>query len=129
MHSIEWEAQGVWQHFQGPVTGAERLAGLSSMLDDPRIARARYIVIDFTGVTGIEVTESEAETLLALLNSTLAHANPRVLLVYVASGEVAQAYLARVLRIGPLDHMRCVCATLADARVWIAATLAAPAPV
>lgn len=127
MHTTEWEAEGLRQHFHGPVTGTERLSGLSAMLDDPRIARARYLIIDFTGMTGIEVTESEAETLLALMNSTLAYANPRVLLVYVADGEVAQGYLTRVLRIGPLDHMRCVCETLSEARAWIAAALAEPA--
>ena len=42
------------------------------------------------------------------------------------SGEVATAYLTRVLRIAPLDHMRCTCATLAEARAWIAASLPAP---
>lgn len=128
MHNTEWEAQGVRQHFHGPVTGAERLAGLNAMLDDARIARARYIIIDFTGMTGIEIAESEAETLLALMNSTLGHANPNVLLVYVISGEVANAYLHRVLRIGPLEHMRRVCDTLPEARAWIAATTPVPKP-
>lgn len=123
MHTTEWEANGIRQHFHGPVTGAERLAALSAMLDDPRIASARYIVIDFTGMTGIALTEAETETLLALLNGTLAHVNPGVLLVYVVNSGVAQAYLRDVLRVGPLEHMRRVCHTLAEARGFIAAAL------
>lgn len=120
MYTTVWEGNGVWQHFYGSVTGQERLSGLSAMLDDAQIVEARYIIIDFTGMTDIAIAESEMETLLVLMNTTLASANPDVVLVYVVNGRPAQAYLQRTLQIGPLRNMQRVCHTLAEARGWIA---------
>lgn len=120
MYWTDWETHGVCQQFYGPVTGEERLAALTAMLDDRRLASARYIVIDFSGVVGVTMTYAEMETLASLMNGTLASVNPKVLLVYVIAGDEAQAHFQRVLDVAPLDHVRQVCSTLDDARAWLA---------
>ncbi|MFO1415053.1 MAG: hypothetical protein U1F10_14335 [Burkholderiales bacterium] len=120
MYWTDFEPHGVLQHFYGDVSGEERLAGLTVLLDDRRTALARYVIIDFTGAAGIAMSYSQMETLVSLMNSTLASVNPDVLLVYVLEGEAAQAHFQRVLDVAPIRHVGHVGRTLDEARDWIA---------
>ena len=61
-HINTWESEGLLREFMGEITGDEILESNFELHDDPNFLSVKYIINDFTKVTGhsIETTHTKA---------------------------------------------------------------------
>jgi hypothetical protein len=63
---IVWETDGVVHYFSGVLTGTELLAAIETVHADHRFDYAKYAISDFSGCTGLLLTDVEPELLAAI---------------------------------------------------------------
>lgn len=63
---IVWEAHGLVHYFSGVLTGTELLAAIETAHADPRFDGAKYAISDFTGCTGLLLSDVEPELISAI---------------------------------------------------------------
>lgn len=119
MHITHWEPHGVWQHFFDEVSGRERLAAMRRMLGDERFARARYLIVDYTGTLSYHINDADlAELRQGHAAAARAHVTMRVAVVNVAQPAIAVSNRLQALGRFPAILRRFT--SLQAARAWIA---------
>lgn len=95
---IVWEHKGVHQRLSGHLSTGELQDSVETVQADPRFDEIRYVINDFSAVTGHELDEQQLLELSAIQYGAQA-SNPRVWVVYVG----ADPELTRRLRSIQID--------------------------
>jgi hypothetical protein len=115
---IHWEQHGVYRKYHDHVGGDELLASIQRIEADGRFDQIRYVINDFLGVAGHDVS-AEKLRLIAAIDKAAALSNPNIRVAIVAaSGPIlalAQRYTAAVP-----PYPTEIFPSLAAARAWIA---------
>jgi len=85
-YEIKWEPEGIHKHYFGFVTGREMLESAMKIQCDSRFDDMRYVINDFTGITGHDLSIN-AFTDLAASNYGAHASNPNCKIVYVTTDE------------------------------------------
>jgi hypothetical protein len=118
-YELVWEPDGVIKQFSGIVPGWEFIQSVKNVQSDSRVDEARYIINDFSAVTGYELSE-EVLTEFAVLQYGAYVSNPNCRIVFVTTDE-ALAMLVRntPAAVGLTSYETEVCPTLSAARDWL----------
>ncbi len=124
-YEITWEQPfGVIKRHFGQVTGTELAAAVAETEGDERFDTLRYVINDFSGCTGLNVTLAEVEE-IAAIDHVAASMNPDIRIAIVAPLPEAVA-VANAYANDPLNaYMTSVFHTMAEARTWLGLSLAA----
>jgi hypothetical protein len=123
-HEIVWEHKGVLKRLSGQVPAAEFQRSVELIQADPRFDDIRYVINDFTAVSGHGLDEQHLLELAAIQYGARA-SNPQVRVIYVG----CDSELTRLLRSVLIDSQRSVYQvalfpTLPQARDWLQGELA-----
>jgi hypothetical protein len=121
-YKLVWERAGVYRHYHGHVTVAERRASLDLICGDHRFDDLRYALTNYLDVEGYETTP-EATAEIAAMHIGPMFTNPQILIVAVAQREDILACIAEFQRHGFIRAPYVVFPTLPEARDWIAERL------
>lgn len=83
-YEIAWEQEGACKRLYGFVSTKEFVQSVLAIQADPRITQARYIINDFTGVTGYDITEADV-LLFAAYGLDAFHLNPDVSIAAIST--------------------------------------------
>jgi hypothetical protein len=120
---LVWERAGVYRHYHGDVSVAERRASLDLICGDHRFDDLRYALTNYLDVQGYESSpESTAE--IAALHIGPVFTNPQILIVAVAQRDDILAAIADFQRLAFTKAPYVVFPTLPEARDWISTQLA-----
>lgn len=115
---IVWEPLGVYKRYWGVVTVSEFIDSSAKLHGDRRFDSIRYVINDYLGVEGHDVSEEAIAGIAAIsLRGQVANANIRIGLVTTDSRikELAWEFSSRTLASYPTQLF----ATVAEARDWI----------
>jgi hypothetical protein len=115
-YDISWEPNGVHKRLRGVVSAEEFLETVEAVQRDPRFLGIRYVINDFTDVTGHGLTGDVLGELAALKYG--AHAtNPRCRVLFVTQDEKLIRLIRRHLVDGPMvGYTVLIARTLEEAR-------------
>jgi hypothetical protein len=117
-HEIVWESDGVNKRFWGFVTIAELIESVAKPRGDPRFDRIRYVIYDFLGIDGHEVTENAIAGIAAISSDGLAP-NPNVNIAILTTRDeikdLAWLFSSRTLA----SYQARIFSNLAEAREWL----------
>lgn len=105
---ITWEPKGFVHCFSGILTGKELLTAIETAHADPRFDDAKYAIADFTGCSGLLVTDEEAETLSAIAGAAASSRRRTTRSAFVVSDPQLILYFDRFIESihAPLDTRR-----------------------
>jgi len=114
-----WEPEGVHKRFSGFVTSGEFIQSVEKTQRDFRFDDAKYVIDDFSGVSGQDISE-DALTLIAAINYGAYASNPNCRIAYVTN-DLAFADLINdtLASCDMVSYQVAVRPTLADARAWL----------
>ena len=123
---IVWEHRGVHKQLSGHLSASEFQRSVEAIQADPRFDEIRYVINDFSAVTGHELDEQRLLELAAIQYGAQA-SNPQVRVVYVG----ADPQLARRIRSALIDSQRSLYRvalfdTLPQARDWLQGEMGKP---
>jgi len=123
---IVWEHRGVHKRLSGHVSAREFERSVETVQADPRFDEIRYVINDFSAVTGHGLDEQHLLELAAIQYGAQA-SNPQVRAVYVG----VDPELARQLRVILIDSQRSLYRvalfdTLPQARDWLQGEMGKP---
>jgi len=118
-YDTKWEPEGIYRHHSGFVTGREMIESAKQTQSDPRFDEMRYVIDDFTDITGHDLS-IDAFTYLAASNYGAHASNPNCRLVYVTT----DTNLVKIIRgtlMSPdlVSYEVEVKPTLSEARDWL----------
>jgi len=118
-YDINWEPEGIHKHYSGFVTGREMIESATKIQCDPRFDDMRYVINDFTGITGHDLS-IDAFTDLAASNYGAHASNPNCRIVYVTTDTnlvkviqdtlMSPAFISYEVEVKP---------TISEARDWL----------
>ncbi|WP_300054739.1 hypothetical protein [Malikia sp.] len=122
---IVWEHKGVYKRLSGHVSADEFVRSVETIQADPRFDDIRYVINDFSAVTGHELDEDMLIELAAIQYGAQA-SNPQVRAVYVGTDPRLTQRLESILLEGPQHPVYRVTLfeTLPQARDWLQIELA-----
>ncbi len=116
---LVWEPDGVIKQFSGQVSAREFINAVERVQSDSRFDEARYIINDFSAMTGHELSD-EILTEAGVLQYGAHVSNPNCRIVYVTADEGLIALLRLNLATTTIDSYQTeIQPTLADARDWL----------
>ena len=123
---IVWEHRGVHKQLSGHLSASEFQRSVEAIQADPRFDEIRYVINDFSAVTGHGLDEQHLLELAAIQYGAQA-SNPQVRAVYVG----VDPELARQLRAILIDSQRSLYRvalfdTLPQAREWLQGEIGKP---
>lgn len=118
---IVWEPAGVYRHYHGNVTVAERLASLQAISADRRFDDLSYALTNYLEVQAYE-TSSQATAEIAALHIGPLFTNPRLRIAAIAQRPDILAAIAEFQGLGFIQAPYRVFPTEAEARTWLQAT-------
>lgn len=123
---IAWEHRGVHKRLSGHLSASEFQRSVEAIQADPRFDEIRFVINDFSAVTGHELDEQRLLELAAIQYGAQA-SNPQVRVVYVG----ADPQLARWIRSALIDSQRSLYRvalfdTLPQAREWLQGEIGKP---
>lgn len=83
-YTNNWETKGLHRTFTGTITGREVLGSNLSLQGDSRFDEIRYILNDFTGIDGFDISDLQVAEVSAIDN-VAAKANDRLKVIIVAN--------------------------------------------
>lgn len=114
-----WEENGLYRFFSGEIAGDEVLSANVGIHSDPRFREARYVINDFTSITGHAIETVHTE-IYAKSDEIVSAGKGPLKIALVVSGDdqqqLAQGYKA--LMTGSLFDCE-VFSRLEDARAWV----------
>jgi hypothetical protein len=117
-YEIVWESHGVNKRFWGFVTIAELIESMAKPRGDPRFDRIRYVIYDFLGIEGHEVTENAIAGIAAISSGSQA-TNPNVAIAILTTRDeikdLAWLFSSRTLA----SHHTRIFSNLVEARAWL----------
>lgn len=124
-YHVTWEPpRGVYRRYHGRVTIAERRESFDRICADPRFDDLRYTITESLDVHDYEV-DDEATKEIAAMHVGPFHTNPGIVMAAVATDERVVAAVRHFIALQFTPQPYRLFATVADARAWIAETLAA----
>jgi hypothetical protein len=118
-YRLVWERAGVYRHYHGNVSIAERRASLDMICGDRRFDDLRYALTSYLEVDAYE-TSAESTAEIAAMHIGPMFTNPQILIVAVAQREDILASITEFQRHGFIQAPYVVFPTLPEARDWIA---------
>jgi len=122
-YRITWEPSGVYREYLGDVTIDERRASFDAICGDPRFDDLRYSITSYLGVGSYEVT-SAATAEIAALHIGAFVTNPAIVMAAVVDRadivDAIEDFRRHAYTANPYRTFR----TLAEARRWVAGSLA-----
>ncbi|RTL46482.1 MAG: hypothetical protein EKK53_03220 [Burkholderiales bacterium] len=115
---IDWEHAGVYRHYYGDVTVAERRASLDVICGDRRFDDLRYALTNYLEVQAYE-SSAEATAEIAAMHIGPMFTNPQILIVAVAQREDILSAITDFQRLGLVRTPYVVFPTVPEARAWI----------
>lgn len=115
---IDWEPAGVYRHYYGNVTVAERRASLDMICGDRRFDDLRYTLTNYLDVQDYE-TSAQATSEIAAMHIGPLFTNPNIRIVAVVQREDVLAAITDFKRLGIVQAPYVVFPTLPEARDWI----------
>jgi hypothetical protein len=118
-HEITWERQGVTKRFWGAVTGEEFVRSSHEVETSPRFDDLRFIINDFSEITGHSIEEADIEKLAIIrVGSMRTNRNFRVVIVTTDSRLAAiPTAISKGSFVGTYETE--AFATIALARQWL----------
>ena len=118
-YEIVWEPDGVLVQFTAQVSAREFLNSATQIQGDSRFDEARYVINDFSAITGHELGEEVLTELSALQYGAYAsHPNCRIVFVTADTGLAEQ--VKRILMAPEMTSYEVeVLPTVSDARDWL----------
>lgn len=114
-----WEAAGLYRKFTGTISGEEILESNFELHQHPNFQTIRYVINDFTAVTGHSIDTAHTKV-LASTDEIIANTKDQLKIAIVVTQEplIALANHYREEMIG--NRFECdIFQTLEDAREWI----------
>lgn len=118
-YEVIWEPQGIYKRLSGFVSAEEFIKSVEAVQSHPRFHEVRYVINDFSAVSGHGLTDDFLIGLEALQYG--AHAsNPRCRIFFVTQDDELASLINKHLVDGHLVSYEVVITrTLAQARLWI----------
>ena len=118
-HQNDWESRGVIQTFWGEVSAQEFVASVGEIAADPRFDDVRYIINDFSQVTGLDTNDGTWES-IAIIRIGSAHTNPNVRVLVVSQGAIGDKLVTAMARPPLIGTQQTVnFSSLEAARKWL----------
>lgn len=117
-YEITWERAGVYRHYHGDVSIAERRASLDIISGDRRFDDLRYALTNYLDVRSYETTPDSTAEIAAMHIGPL-FTNPRIVIVAVAQRDDTLASIADFQRHRFVKAPYRVFPTLPEARSWL----------
>lgn len=118
-HNNTWEEQGLYRLFSGVVSGEEILRSNFDVQVDPRFQKIKYIINDFSEVTGVNLDAGHTE-IFAKTDDIIANSKGRLKIALLVSQKellpLAENY--KNLMNGKLFECK-IFPTIATARDWV----------
>jgi hypothetical protein len=130
-YEVVWEVRGVIKRFFGHVTDHDMLQSVLDIESDSRFDDLRYVINDFSGITGSSISIPTIED-ISIADSGAARSNPSIrVAVVTTSPEIRR--MAEHYANSPMNAYETrIFATEAEARNWLhewrAATADFPEP-
>lgn len=123
-HTFSWEPHVATVRFEGFVSGEEFLAGARALGADPRFDDPRYVVNDFTAITGHAIDAPELMEDLGAISIGSRATNPQLRVLIVTTDERIRR-LAAGMSSPPYDdsHAKHVFEAPADLHGWLRGAL------
>lgn len=83
-YQLVWENRGVIKRFSGDVTSTDLLQSGIDIQADERFDRLRYVVNDFTGISGLSFTATDIEEISAI-DHAASHFNKQLRLAVITT--------------------------------------------
>jgi len=123
-YELIWEPRGVYRRYHGHVSIAERHESFERICADPRFDALRYTITESLDARGYEVSEAATEEVAALHVGPL-RTNPNIVMAAVATAPDIVAAVQHFMSLQFTTQPYRIFATVAEARAWVEATLAA----
>ena len=120
-YTLHWDGQGLVKTLTGYVSADEHVDSTNASTAHPRFSEAKYIINDFSEVTGFDLDQVTTEFVASIrLGASIRKGNIRV--VYVSPDELIRAFVDE-LTIHPFDGAweTCFFRTMKEARAWLGA--------
>jgi len=116
---LVWEPEGVLAIHADTLASGDFLDTVRRIQSDARFDEARYVIHDFSAVSGHDIGKATL-TELAVLHYGARVSSPNCRIVFVTVDPLLAAEIRRVLGVGDLTSYQCeVRPTLIDARDWL----------
>jgi hypothetical protein len=117
-YELQWRPKGVVKRFFGFITGAEILQSINDVEGDWRFDDLRYVIDDFLGVRGFDISFPEVDEYSAI-DGSAARINPKIKVALVTA-DAELTLLCKQYAESPLNRYPTkIVATLEDAQQWI----------
>ena len=98
-YTNKWESKGLHRTFTGTITGREVLNSNLSVQGDSRFDEIRYVLNDFTGINGFDISDLHVEE-VSTIDNVAAKANSQLKIIIVANDpgflKFVEMYLAHM---------------------------------
>lgn len=117
-HTNHWDAHGLHRQFTGVVDSDEILSSNLELHQDHRFDDIRYVINDFTLVTGLDIVEGHTRS-FATVDKNVSHRKPQLKIAIVVN-QPPQIMLAQAYRQHMLDSLfECeIFSNLEEAEAW-----------
>jgi hypothetical protein len=116
---LVWEPEGVLANYAGTLVSRDFLDVVRKIQSDARFDDARYVIHDFSGISGHDLGSATLIE-LAVLHYGAWVSSPNCRVVFVTADPLLISEIRRVLGAGDLTSYQCeVRPTLIDARDWL----------
>lgn len=118
-HKNTWEQEGLYRKFTGEVSGDEILESNFGLHTHPKFQAIKYIINDFTEVTGASMQTSSTKA-FATSDDIISHSKGRLKIALVVTQDpfIALANSYREQMVGKLFECE-IFKTIGDARKWV----------
>lgn len=118
-HTNSWTSNGIYRKFTGEVSGAEILEANFKLYDDPKFNNIKYVINDFTEITGHSVEIAHTEVYAStddMISDTKSELKIALVVNQAAHISLAKNYQERLKNV----VFECeIFQTVTDARNWI----------
>jgi hypothetical protein len=114
---MEWRKTGAVKHFTGMVSLEDVMMSDSEISGSERYAELWYVVCDFSGTQGLDMTESQRQEIRALRLGGF-WSNPRIKFAFVTEDLKIKNAIEKSVFDGQTLHATQVFKTIEDAMAW-----------
>lgn len=117
-YELVWEPDGVLNRLSGFVSAREFVRSLEKIQGAPQFSDVRYVISDFTDVSGHEIGETTLAHLAAFHFGVLAY-HPNCRMIFVTADADFQTLLNMSLKLKISSYPIEILSTLSEARDWV----------
>jgi hypothetical protein len=116
-YTIEWRRTGAIKHFTDTVSFEDVMQSESDISGSERYSEIWYVVCDFSGTQGLDMTDSQRQQIRALRLGGF-WSNPRIKFAFVTVDLNVQNAIEKSVFDGQTLHATQVFKTMEDAMAW-----------